>query len=1007
MAYSEPTINVTNSPQSRWSNSVEERTQEFGQRLFAELASQKPSVFDSAQWMGKVMNWAMSKPDFRVRLLHFVDAFPTFQTGEQLQRAIQEYFTDEESDVPAFLRVGAQSSGLLGKVGSSVVGTLIRKNLESMAQHFIIGADSKTALKRMEKIRKDDYAVVLDLLGEAVVSEKEADEHQAIYLHLLDRMHEHDFDPLGTDSEPQLDWGSQPIAQVSIKPSALYSRVDPMNFEGSVAGILTRLEPIAAKAVETGAALCLDMESYALKDITIEVFKRMRSHQDFRQHPHFGLVLQAYLRETEQDLRQLLDWMKKDELPSAIRLVKGAYWDYETVIAAQNGWPDRVWQRKPQTDVNFERCARILLENSDICYFACGSHNLRSVAMTLAHAEDLGVPDSRYEFQVLYGMAEPIRQAIFKTAGRMRLYAPFGELIPGMAYLVRRILENTANDSFLRHTFGDDMDPTILLANPADQLEENEKPHESPRSEGFTNFPATDFTREESRQEMREAIAQVRESAPELPPRPLFIGGEEITTERQLKSTNPNRPSEQLGKFCLAGPEEVATTVKAAKDAFQDWKRLSMSARATYLRKAAEIARQRRWELAAWQVLEVGKQWHEATADVAESIDFLNYYAVEAERLEGNDSLMRLPGEDNRLSYGPRGVTSVIAPWNFPLAISVGMASAALVTGNTVVYKPAGASALVGYHLVELFREAGIPAGVFNYLPGNGSEIGDLLVDHPDIATIAFTGSMEVGLRIIERASVVQSGQRHVKRVIAEMGGKNAIIIDEDADLDEAVPQVLYSAFGFQGQKCSACSRVITVGSVHDRFVKRLVEAAKAWKIGPSEDPANDMGAVIDANARKKIRDLELQGALEGTVVHSSELPFRQGYYTPMTIIDGIRPEHHLAREEVFGPVLAIMEAEDFDQAIDWANQTRYALTGALFSRTPSHLDRARADFDVGNLYLNRGSTGAIVGRQAFGGAAMSGVGSKAGGPDYLLQFVNPKTITENTMRRGFAPEES
>ena len=364
------------------------------------------------------------------------------------------------------------------------------------------------------------------------------------------------------------------------------------------------------------------------------------------------------------------------------------------------------------------------------------------------------------------------------------------------------------------------------------------------------------------------------------------------------------------------------------------------------------------------------------------------------------------PGEVNQYIYEPKGIAAIIAPWNFPLAISVGMASAAIVTGNPVIFKPSGLTAIIGHQLVEIFREAGLPSGVFNYVPGRSSVMGDFLVDHPDISLIAFTGSVDVGLRINERAAKVHPGQLNVKKIIAEMGGKNAIIIDDDADLDEAVPLVLYSAFAFQGQKCSACSRVIVLDSVYERFTERLVKAASAYKIGPAENPSYCMGPVSDETAMNNIKKYIEIGRKEGRVLYESPIPDTKGYYVPLTIIESILPEHRIAQEEIFGPVLAVMRAKDFDQAIDWANSTKFALTGGVFSRSPEHIDKVRRDFRVGNLYINRNNTGALVERQPFGGSKMSGVGTKAGGPDYLLHFMDPRVVTENTMRRGFAPKE-
>ncbi len=367
-----------------------------------------------------------------------------------------------------------------------------------------------------------------------------------------------------------------------------------------------------------------------------------------------------------------------------------------------------------------------------------------------------------------------------------------------------------------------------------------------------------------------------------------------------------------------------------------------------------------------------------------------------------------VPGEENRFEYIPRGVTAVIAPWNFPLAILTGMTTAALVTGNTVVMKPAEQSPVVAAKLMEIFAEVGLPPGVLNYLPGRGETAGARLVEHPDVAVIAFTGSRDVGLAINARAAEVsRHGLASVKHVIAEMGGKNAIIVDDDADLDEAVLGVMKSAFGYQGQKCSACSRAIVLPTVYDAFLERLVEASRSLKIGPSEDPGTSVGPLIDEEALARVRKYIQLGAREGRTLLAADVgPLAdEGYYIGPHIFADVPADARLAREEVFGPVLAVIRARDFDDALRIANGTEYALTGGIFSRSPAHLKRARRELLVGNLYLNRGITGALVGRQPFGGFRLSGIGTKAGGPDYLLQFVLPRTITEHTVRRGFAPQ--
>lgn len=518
----------------------------------------------------------------------------------------------------------------------------------------------------------------------------------------------------------------------------------------------------------------------------------------------------------------------------------------------------------------------------------------------------------------------------------------------------------------------------------------------------FHNEPAVDFTNEGEIDNFKKAIELVRSKLGKK--YPMFIYGKEIASARTFESRNPNKPSEVIGYVYIAERNNGGDALASAREAFPLWRDTTVEHRATCLLKAAEIIRSRKYEFAAWEILEVGKQWDQAYADVAEAIDFLEYYAREILRVGHRVHLLGMAGEENFYEHEPKGVALVIAPWNFPLAISVGMVAAALVTGNTVVYKPSELSSVVGHLLVEVFSEVGLPAGVFNYIAGYGYEVGDYLVEHHDVSLIAFTGSVQTGLRIIEKAARVHSHQVHVKKVICEMGGKNAIIIDSDADLDQAIPAVIASAFGYQGQKCSACSRLIVLDEIYDKVVERLVNATKALSMGPSEDPSYYLGAVIDHEAKEKILGYQDVAMREGRVLFKSEIPQKEGHYVPIMIVDVESPSNRIAQEEVFGPLLAVMRVKDFSQAIQWANTSRFGLTGGVFSRSPKNLERAKKEFRVGNLYLNRATTGACVGRQPFGGARMSGTGTQAGGPDYLQNFMNPRTTTENTMRRGFAP---
>jgi RHH-type proline utilization regulon transcriptional repressor/proline dehydrogenase/delta 1-pyrroline-5-carboxylate dehydrogenase len=518
--------------------------------------------------------------------------------------------------------------------------------------------------------------------------------------------------------------------------------------------------------------------------------------------------------------------------------------------------------------------------------------------------------------------------------------------------------------------------------------------------------PLTDFSRADARQAMKSALEQVRGQLGGS--YPLVLGNKPVSTPATIDSVNPAHKTQIVGRCGRATAEHAQRAIADAAAAFPAWRDTDPARRAQYLLDAAKVMRRRRFELAAWQVFECGKQWREADADLAEAIDFCDFYAHEMVRL-ARPRLRNVAGEDNAYFYEPRGVAVVIAPWNFPLAILTGMTTAALVTGNTVIMKPAEQSSVVAAKLMEVFLEVGVPPGVVSYLPGVGEEVGPVLIGHKDTALIAFTGSLAVGTLINRQAAEMQPGQTQIKRVIAELGGKNAILVDDDADMDEAVAGVVDSAFGYQGQKCSACSRVIVPAAKYDAFLARLVEATRSLAIGPAEDPGFFLGPVIDGEAQSRLLGAIDRGKREARLAYGGDVgPLAaEGFYVAPHVFADVNPSSFLGQQEFFGPVLAVMKANDLDDALRIANDVPYALTGGLYSRSPANIARVKRDFRVGNLYINRKITGALVDRQPFGGFRLSGIGSKAGGPDYLLQFVLPRTITENTLRRGFAPEVS
>jgi 1-pyrroline-5-carboxylate dehydrogenase len=507
----------------------------------------------------------------------------------------------------------------------------------------------------------------------------------------------------------------------------------------------------------------------------------------------------------------------------------------------------------------------------------------------------------------------------------------------------------------------------------------------------FRNEPYTDFSIPANRQAMEQALRQVHsEFGREYR---LRIGSDWISTEDKLRSLNPSNTNEVVGVHHKATGDLARRAIESSWSYFPQWSRVPAEQRARLLLDAARILRRRKMEFDAWLVYEAGKSWPEAEADVSEAIDFCDYYAREMLRLAGPQKVLQLSGEQDELVYIPLGVGVVIPPWNFPLAIMVGMTVAALVTGNTVVLKPSSETPTIAAKFAEVLLEAGFPEGCFTLLTGSGGAVGDVLVEHPKTRFIAFTGSRDVGLRINELAARTQRGQLWIKRVVAEMGGKDAIVVDADCDLDKAVEGVLVSAFGYQGQKCSACSRAIVDDKVYEPFLDKLTARAKAIRVGPADDPANYMGPVISAAARKTILEYIETGRREGRLLTGEEAPEGNGYFIPPTIIADVDSKARIFQEEIFGPVLAVTRARDFQHAIDLANDSEYGLTGAVFSNNPDHLRQAAQEFHVGNLYFNRKCTGAMVGAHPFGGFNMSGTDSKAGGPDYLLLFLQAKSI--------------
>jgi RHH-type proline utilization regulon transcriptional repressor/proline dehydrogenase/delta 1-pyrroline-5-carboxylate dehydrogenase len=969
--------------------SLEQSIISTGREIFARMQGGTPRIFSRSNLTGRLMDWSMGQEQLKVQLFRLIDVLPALDDPKDVARHARDYLA--ASPLPWPLRKALD----IGVMFPRLLAFAARLGVRQMANNFILAPDTESAIPRLCRLREHRLTFTADILGETVLSEKEAEQYQERYLRLI--KHLADAADTWTDVGQLDSDGRSPIPKVnvSVKISALYSQIHPAAPQDAIEHLAARLRPILQLAKQRGVFINFDMEHYALKDMTLELFRRMLSEPEFAGSPHLGIAMQAYLRDSLRDMRALIEWAAAQKRKVTVRLVKGAYWDTETLMALQRDWPVPVFNLKHETDANYEAVAALMLEHPDQIDCAFGTHNVRSMAACIARAGALGRRPGSYEIQMLYGMAEPIKKALIDMGHRVREYCPIGEILPGMSYLVRRLLENTSNEGFLRATFTRDRPVEELLADP--RHARGSHPIDWPVPP-FRNEPHTDFTRADACERMREAINTVRGELGRH--YPLLIGERQVQTAEEQPSINPAKPSEIVGFLAQAGTREADEAIAEAKTAFASWSRTASRTRASILNRAADLISDERFEIAALEVFETGKTWAEADADVAEAIDFCRYYAAEMLRIDS--AVYPVPGELNLHHYTARGIAVIIAPWNFPLAILCGMTAAALVTGNCAIMKPSEQSAVLGARLARVFREAGVPSGALQLLMGSGPVVGAHLVEHPEVALIAFTGSKEVGLKIWEAAGRAKPKQNQLKKVVCEMGGKNAVIVDTDADLDEAVPAILASAFGYQGQKCSAASRLIVLAPVYERLLERLIDGASSLRIGSPEDPANIVGPVIDSDAFERIKAFVESAKSYAVLAYSCQASFSEGYYLAPTIFRDVPPDSPLAQEEIFGPLLAVIRARDLDEALEIANGTEFALTGGFFSRSPRNIEKVKSDFDVGNLYINRGITGALVGRHPFGGYRMSGGGTKAGGRDYLLNFLLPRAVTENLMRRGF-----
>lgn len=1013
-----PQSQTKHMPLSR-TNLLERTIQRIGREIFERAEAAAPTFRSTEFWQQLIMDWLSRNEDLRFRAFRFVEVFPALRTRTAIARHLREYLhgRDAAGALPLPLPLAlALSFTRDDSLHARSVAAVARVGCLQMARQFVCGSTPAEAVSSVRRLRRAGMAFTLDVLGETVIAAPVARAHQQTYLDLIRAFAESAKRWPAVPLLDQAPWGAIPSVNISIKLSALVPRFDPIDASATAAAVAEALRPILRSARDRGAFINIDVEHYAVKDLTFDLMTGLLMEPEFRDWPDCGIVIQCYLADAERDVRRLIAWARTRGTPITVRLVKGAYWDYETMQSVLTGRPSPVFTQKWQSDAAFERIGRLMLENADLIRPAFASHNVRSIAAVLATATALDLPPDTLELQMLTGMADPLKRAVVDMGRRLRVYAPFGNLLRGMAYLIRRLIENTSNESFLRQRFTEHTPVQALLRKPSQPTRAprsvpyapvfvDPDGEECPEMNPFTNEPDMDFANADNRAAMEATLRTVRGEFGRT--YPALVANEPVTAPAWYESLNPSKPSEVVGKTALCDAAVADRAVAAARAAADGWAATPVADRAAVLSRLAGVLHDRRFECAAWQVHEAGKTWREAAGDVIETIDYLRFYAREMLRLSSRNRRRDYPGEANEYRYRPRGVVLVISPFCFPTALLAGMTAAAIVTGNTVVAKPARQASVCGARLIRLFIDSGLPPGVLNLVPGAGRDVGDHLARHPGVDMIAFTGSRRVADGLIAQTRAPAPDRGAYRHLIADMGGKNAIIIDDDADLDEAVQATIASAFGYSGQKCTSCSRAIVLTDVYDAFLARLVEAAAGITPAPAELPGTTVGPLIDHAAVERVRRYVESGRQMARCVLEPKAPpggADAGWFIGPTIFTDVPPEAPIAQEEILGPVLAVMRAADFDHAIAIANGTPYALTGGVYSRSPDHIERAKRRLHVGVLYINRRITASRVDRQPFGGIDGSGLGIKTGGPDYLRQFVVPQTISENTMRHGFAP---
>ncbi|MCG3130124.1 MAG: Bifunctional protein PutA [Phycisphaerae bacterium] len=973
---------------------VERRIAALGEEIFERAAAAQAAFPAQAWWMEQATRLVDADPRFKAAVFQFVDCLPVLRSDAEISRHLHEYLAASGAAIPGAALWALRGAACGGRT-SRLIGACARVGARMMAGRFITGHDAESVRATLERLRRERMTFTLDVLGESTTSDARADAYVGVFHDALERLCPVARDWPGVAILDETEFGPQPRVNISIKLTGMDPHFDPATPETSIESAARRLRPLLRQARRLGAFVNIDIESTKHRALTFDLFESVMSEPQFRDFSDVGIVVQAYLRDGEGDLERMLDYARRRETRFAVRLVKGAYWDSETAAAVRNHATPPVWTQKWESDACYERMARAMLRERALIRPCFASHNVRTIAAVMAWAEQLGVPIEGYECQMLYGMGDPLKAAVAGMGRCLRVYAPYGDMLPGMAYLIRRLLENTSNDSFLKQGFADRARYAERLADPAarrprssplPRLRYASPPNELERHmPTFRQTARIGFSTEEARERMRAAIARVRKGF-------SADGGDH---------SDPPAASASLAADAVRVDLEAARLARGG----EAWRRTAVEERCARLARWADGVEAERYAVAAALVVHCGMLWREADAEVAQAVDYIRFHGACMSGLDAHPRRRGVPGEDNVVRYASRGLTAVFNGAGSPLACAAAGMSAALAAGNAVLVLPEAEAAPGLNLLAEEGRRAGLPAEVTAVIAPASDAVRDHAARHTDVRVVAVFAEADLCMRL--RAACLGDGAPASSRrvFIAEGWGPNPMLVDDDADLDAALTGVMASGLAYCGQKRDAATRLYVVEGICDAFCGRLGEALSSLRVGNPEDPATHVGPLRSIAAATAVRARLDAARAAGRLIYEVRAPDgpSERNVAPAIVAADPGASRHAARAA--GPVLEVARCANVSEAIRRVNAEGGALVGGLYSRSPAHIGLARETLEVGALFINRPTVGGEVDRHPVGGPAAWGAGIRVGDASLVEAMLVPRTISENTLRHGFSPE--